>query len=434
MRALAIVALSFALACGGARSAAEPFDAGDLPDAAEDASTPDLPDAAVPDAGPVLHTGVLNGISGLRYVSGNTAGTTDAQGRFTYEDGAPIAFYAGGLLLARAPGAAFLTPFALTGNCAVTDGLRKLLTLLASLDADPAAGIQLPPLDPSSLAGQTLADIDLAQALAVLKPGAPLADPAAALDDLIREVDGEAWQETSADTFSQADSAVRSQGVATDGASWFFSWRLGLSHTTLDYAVLQSRTSAIPTALLVQYGDDHIGDIDVHDRELIVPLEDSKNFEHPRVAFYDADSLSFRSSVGLDRALQPDGVPWVAVWDGWLVTSRWNPVVELHLWDMTGSFSRSIPLRPAQGRLQGLKTRAGMAYATRDSDPKTVIKINLETGTVIELFQLPGIGELEGLALTSTGLHTLNANPGGTAMEFRHHVRTRAPVREQVCP
>src|SRR5438552_6310829 len=142
MRALGIFVL--AIGCAAGQPATEPFDAGDMPDAG---AVPDAVDAGAaidagnPDAGPVVHTGVLVGIAGLRYVSGNTGGTTDAQGSFKYEDGAPIAFYAGGLLLARVPGAALLTPFAMTGSWAATDALRKLLALLESLDADPADGI-----------------------------------------------------------------------------------------------------------------------------------------------------------------------------------------------------------------------------------------------------------------------------------------------------
>ncbi|MGZ6142126.1 MAG: hypothetical protein ACXWLM_02250 [Myxococcales bacterium] len=432
LRILALL-LTFGCAAGPiATPDAGEADAGEAPDAAV---APE--DAGAPDAGPSLHTGVLlfgeGPIAGLRTVSGSTEGQTDAHGSFRYEDGAQVAFYAGGLLLARVDGAALLTPFALAGRCSVTDKLRSLLALLESLDTDAAApGVQLPPLDPSLLAGQSLADP--AQALAVLAPGATLVDPAAALDDFVRQVDGEEWQETSVDTFSTADSAVRSQGVANDGQSWFFSWRLGLSRTALDYAVEASRTAAIPATLALQDGENHIGDIDVLGQTLYAPFEDGSKYDHPRVAFYDAQSLSFLSSVALDVALQPDGVPWVAVWQGMLVTAPWSPAPELHLWDMTGSFLRAIPLRPAQARLQGLKARGGVAWATRDSDPKAVIKIDLETGTVIELFQIPGIGEIEGLALDAAGLHTLNANPGGTAMEFRHHLRTRAPLREQVCP
>lgn len=397
-----------------------PQDAGTV---VEDAGTP-------PDAGPVLHGGILAGpISGLRTLSGGTAGATDADGGFVYEDGAQIAFYAGGLLLARVDPAPLLTPFALAGSCDATAKLRKLLTLLYSLDAN----LRIPPLDASLLAGQSLDDVDVAQALAALKPGAALVDPGDALDTFIRSVDGEEWTETSVDTFSTADSAVRSQGAASDGSSFWFSWRLGLSRTALDYSVQASKTAAIPADLALTDGENHIGDIDVLGSTLYAPLEDGSKYAHPRVAFFDAQSLSFENSVALDVARQPDGVPWVAQWRGYLVTAPWNPTPALNLWDMGGTFQRAIPLRPPQGRLQGLKASGGMAYATRDSDPKAVVKIDLETGTVIELFTIPGIGELEGLALNAAGLHTLNANPGATLMEFRHHIRTRGPLREQVC-
>jgi hypothetical protein len=433
MRRLAGLCLALA-ACGGAVAeapgAGEPADAA-VPDAgatdagATDAGTTDAGmqnDVGISDAGPVLHAGVLAGIQGLRYVSGAASGVTDAQGVFQWEEGARVAFYAGGLELAAVQPAPLLTPFALSGSCAAGPLLRKLLVLLATLDgASP---------DPALLAGKKLADIDLAAALAQLAPGKAIADENAAVDRFIAQVDEEDWQQTGEDRFSLQDSATRSQGVDTGGASYWFSWRFGLSRTALDYSVQASKAQAIPAQLLLE-GINHIGDITVRDGTLYAPLEDGSKFKHPRVAFFDAQTLQFRSSVTLDLALQPDGVPWLTVWDGMLVTSRWDPAAELHLWDMGGGFLRALPLRPAQGRIQGAKEQHGMLYATRDSDPKMVLKINLETGTVLELFPVPDTKEIEGIAVLGESLHTLGVISGGS--ELRHWKRVRPPLREQVC-
>src|SRR3954451_23721488 len=43
------------------------------------------------------------------------------------------------------------------------------------------------------------------------------------------------WRLVGTDTFHYQDTLMRSQGVATDGQSWFFSWQGGLSHTLDDY-------------------------------------------------------------------------------------------------------------------------------------------------------------------------------------------------------
>src|SRR5439155_18449521 len=102
-------------------------------------------------------------------------------------------------------------------------------------------------------------------------------------------------------------------------------WRLGLSRTALDYSVLAHKDEAIPAQLALLEGINHIGDISVRDTTLYAPFEDGTKYHHPRVGFFDAQTLAFRSSVKLDSALQPDGVPWVEVWEGMLVTSRWSP-------------------------------------------------------------------------------------------------------------
>jgi hypothetical protein len=162
-------------------------------------------------------------------------------------------------------------------------------------------------------------------------------------------------------------------------------------------------------------------------------MEDHPAYAHPRVGFYDAQTLSLRSSVALDHSLQPDGVPWVAQWNGQLVTSPWNPAAALNLFAMDGSFVRSIPLRPALDRIQGAKIGNGMMYAARDRLPKTVIKIVLETGTAIELFALPEVGEQEGIAIANGMLHTEDISPDKTKIELRHHRKARSSIRDQVC-
>jgi hypothetical protein len=421
MRAAAALCLLIA-ACGQGAAELSPPDAGELPDASV---VQPSPDAGSPDAGPALHEGVLFGVRGARYVSGATRGITDGGGAFQWEDGARVAFYSGGLELADIEPVPLLTPFALSGSCSAGPLLRKLLVLLATLDgASPDAKV---------LAGKKLADVDLSAALAQLAPGKPIADENAALDSFIAQIDGEDWQAAGVDKFSAADAATRSQGVVAIGSEYWFSWRLGISRTALDYSIQAKNDVAIPAQLALLEGINHIGDIAVRDGTLYASFEDGTKYKHPRVGFYDAQTLAFRSSVALDVALQPDGVPWVEVWNGMLVTSRWNPITELHLWDMAGNFLRAVPIRPQQSRFQGLKIQNGMAYAARDTDPKVIVKIDVETGTVLDLFPVPDTGELEGLAVLGETIHTLGIAPGATSSELRHWKRARAPLREQVC-
>src|SRR5438270_677000 len=119
---------------------------------------------------------------------------------------------------------------------------------------------------------------EVAQALARL--GKTPLDEQDALDRFIRVVDSEEWSESSRTTFGTANSAVRSQGAATDGASWFFSWRYGLQRSDLGYAVQLNNSAAIPLQLAVS-GSDHIGDIDVLDGTIYAGIEDSKSYRRP---------------------------------------------------------------------------------------------------------------------------------------------------------
>jgi hypothetical protein len=251
-------------------------------------------------------------------------------------------------------------------------------------------------------------------------------------------MDGEIWTPVSMETFDTINSAERSQGVTTDGTYWYFSWRLGLQKTDLDGNVVMSNALAIPLILALQ-GSDHIGDIDCWGGHLYVPIEDSASYSAPKVVLFDLD-LNAGTVFSIPNTLLTEGVPWVAV-DGprdSVYLAEWNPTPAIFVFalgDLT--YRREIPLSTTLGRIQGAKVFEGALYANADDDGKTAYKINLETGTVIELFALHASFEVEGLALLArpdgTLLHTLNATPTATAMEFRHYARTREPLRKLVC-
>ena len=452
-------------ACGsnstGAPDAGEPdggHDAGNPGiDAGHDAGTPeDAGTDAGMDAG--LDAGLLSGhfiagpgiapgpYMGVHYSAGDINGATDDAGTFSYPAGAQVDFSVGGLSLGTVPGAPVVTPFSLSGGCTITPQLTQLLVFLQSLDGDgnPANGVQLPAY-PAVLSG-SLASLTRAQVaadIAQLSPGTtPVADQAA-LDLFIMQVDGEAWTQQSMDTFDLLSSGIRSQGAATDGTDWLFSWRFGLSRTDMSYSVQVKNLEDIPALLLAQ-GSDHIGDIDVAGGWLYAGIEDSAHYQHPLIARYDPQSLDYQISFPIDVTKQPDGVPWVA-YDGdadEAFSSPWSPSPGINVFDGNDSmaFLRTIPLSPALDRIQGAKLWHGFMYASADISPlKTVWKINLDTGTAMAVLQMDlGTVEEEGLVFLERGdgtaMHTMNANSGSTAMEFRHHARTIPPLRDSICP
>src|SRR3954451_22362466 len=55
------------------------------------------------------------------------------------------------------------------------------------------------------------------------------------------------WNLVGTDTFRYHDALMRSQGVTTDGSSWFFSWQGGVSHT-LDNSSRLASTPCPPSS------------------------------------------------------------------------------------------------------------------------------------------------------------------------------------------
>jgi hypothetical protein len=184
-----------------------------------------------------VRTGYLQGgtgqrpgaISGVRYRSGDIGGYTDAEGRFSYRPGEPVSFFVGDVELGTARGAEVVTPFSLAGSCDMSEVLGKIVAFLYSLDADadPSNSLQIPTY---SEAGppQPIASLDDASLDAEIKSlagaGAGLVDARTAIDAFIALVDGEAWQQDGYDTFPLLAGLQRSQGAASDGRHWFFSW------------------------------------------------------------------------------------------------------------------------------------------------------------------------------------------------------------------
>jgi hypothetical protein len=385
------------------------------------------------------------GIGGVHFRSGTQSGFTDETGTFTYIVGEPVTFSLADVEFRPAAGAATISPWQLaaSGQCAQGPELVRLLVLFYSLDADgdPSNGTAVPvvPEGGTARAFVALSDADVAALVDQLIPGrTPIAGDSAE-DLFIRQMDGEVWQQIGIDQFPGQPGAVRSQGLTTDGSSWFFSWTLGLEKTDLDYKTEVSNITAIPPDLS-RLGDKHIGDIDYWNDTLYVPLEDSRVWMYPHIALYDPNTLTAIQSFALPTALLTDGVPWVAVDGprGVLYAAVWDPTVEIFVFDLaTVTYSRSIVLRPALGRIQGGKVFEGALYLSTDSAAQDIFKVNLDTGTVIPLFALNQNFEEEGLAFLARPdgslLHTLNVFSHGLGSELRHHQRTRLPLRQAVC-
>jgi hypothetical protein len=394
-------------------------------------------------------TGPLPGaIQGMHYRAGDHSGFTDATGSFNYAFGDSVVFSVGALEFEPVAAGVLVSPFQLArgSGCAVDEALNGVLQVVQSLDVDddPDNGIRLPEPSPAGTPTKvaSLGVNDLEAAIRGVRADATLVAADVALDRFIRQIDDEAWSEGPADTFEVLlDSLYRSQGVATDGRSWFFSARNHLQRTTFAFEVQAENESPIPQALRA-LGGNHIGDIDVYDGLLYAPVEDGPEHLHPTIVTYSADTLEPTGDVyPISTDLLTKGVPWVAV-DGprrRVYTAEWDPTLHINVLDLDAdlAFVKTIELSSPIGRIQGAKVFGGQMYASSDDDQKTIYKIDLDTGAVLTLFTLGTTGsEVEGLALLSS--------PGGARMRIENVVipnvqllqyrRTRDPLRDAICP
>ena len=455
-------------------------------------------------APPQLRGGTLAGgpggapgaIAGVDYRTAGAAGVTDAAGSFRYRDrrrGWPwggadaVRFSIGDVELGTVDGAALVTPFQLAGDrrCTTSDGVAQELRLLEALDGDrdPSNGIAIPAATRARadrlgrpVRAAALNDAQLAALVRQLTGAALVPDRAAVLDRFWDQVDDERWEERSQQAFSgdlgelaylsdlldrgqplplemveRQHGALRSQGVATDGTSWFFSWQFGLMRTRTDAAqtVTARNTLAIPPAIAA-LGGNHIGDIDLYDGTLYAPIEDGDKpagqteYLHPFIALYDAKTLRFTGEAHeLPQSLHVEGVPWVAVDGarGLLYTAEWSKTRVLNVFDLRSfRLLRTVPLSETLDRIQGAKVRDGFLYAFADvGESLPLHKIDPVTGhvTTVHHVAIPAGGEGEGLAFLpqadGTLLHTLDVAPLPNTVTMRNLALAQPSLRARAC-
>ncbi|MDB5999663.1 MAG: sorting protein [Rhizobacter sp.] len=236
----------------------------------------------------------------------------------------------------------------------------------------------------------------------------------------------EAWQLAGVDQFYANDAAksgiYRSQGIATDGKQWFFSWQYGLERAGNDFVSQQRNSSltpplnlspGIPADLLAQ-GLDHIGDIDYYNGFIYASLDSTQNDYHsPHIAIFNASDLSYTGTTfaisGAPSNPNNDVASWFAVdaARGLGYGKEYQNGNTLNVYSLTDwSFQRTITLDTSTHDIQGAKVFGDWLYMTSDNDEQSVYRANLLTGQVEELFQLPapaGDREVEGIALRDNG-------------------------------
>lgn len=203
---------------------------------------------------------------------------------------------------------------------------------------------------------------------------------------------------------------ARSQGVTTDGGSFIFSSKFGLLKTELDGTTwINFNADAIPAELKKNYDSAHIGGISCFDGIIYAALEDSKKWEYPICALFDADTLLFTGKwFLLSPELQLKGCPWVAADGarGLIYSARRDNSPELICYDIhTGELVKTVALSEEVHKIQGGEVFGDYLYVATNNKTQSIFKIDPASGDVSEIVErsLAKGSEGEGMTVTVSG-------------------------------
>lgn len=177
----------------------------------------------------------------------------------------------------------------------------------------------------------------------------------------------------------------RSQGIATDGETLYFSSKTTLIRTESDAKTLiNANYFAIPDELK-ELGIAHIGGMSYYNGYIYAGLEDSKVWDYPIVGVFDAVTLELVEYYIMDAELITRGMPWVCVNpdNGYLYcTDHSKNPTKLLVYDTANNmnFVKSVALEESPYAIQGAEFLGGELYAATNDDTQAIYKINPDTG------------------------------------------------------
>lgn len=197
----------------------------------------------------------------------------------------------------------------------------------------------------------------------------------------------------------------RSQGIACDGESFYFSSKTTLIKTESDArTVTNANYSAIPDELK-DLGIAHIGGMSYYNGFIYAGLEDSKVWDYPIIGVYDAQTLELVDYYIMDAELITRGMPWVTV-DAetgllYCADHSKNPT-KLLVYDTASkmAFVKEIPLEEVPYAIQGAEFCGGILYVATNDDTQAIYKINPADGNVEKHLDRNLTGGSEGEGMT----------------------------------
>ena len=250
---------------------------------------------------------------------------------------------------------------------------------------------------------------------------------------------GEIYPYESEHAVAGLETLTRSQDVTTDGEYFYFSGKHSLEKVNLGCnEIIALNHEAITDELKEKYNSQHIGGISCYNGIIYAALEDSKQWQHPIIALYDAGTLEYTGvCYELPTELLTRGVPWVTV-DGengvaYMGDSRnYTEIYKFSLYDFT--YLETITLSCEVQKIQGCEVADGILYAGTNDMTRAVFAIDLASGEAHKLFDRIMYeyklidnfgGEGEGLTILpmedGTYIHTLQLGTLFIDSSLRHY-------------
>ena len=193
------------------------------------------------------------------------------------------------------------------------------------------------------------------------------------------------------------DAMYAGQGITTDGEYYYTAGSMtgfnsnGLAKwdiATFDKVLVNY--GAIPEDLNKEHKSNYIGGISYYNGYIYAPLEDSKKWEHPVVALYDAQTLEYTGICHeFSNEILTRGASWICVdgEKGFLYSSHSGDADEIFCFDLnTFEYVKSIKLSENVGSIQGGEVYDGTLYVGTNDNTRAVYTINTDNGQVDKLF------------------------------------------------
>ena len=187
------------------------------------------------------------------------------------------------------------------------------------------------------------------------------------------------------------ESLERAQGVTTDGEYWYFSGKTSLVKIGFNnQTVYAYNYKALDGELSENYNSKHIGGISDYNGYIYASLEDSKQWQHPVIALYDAETLEYTGICHeVSSEILTRGIPWVAVdaENGFIYASHSKTVEEIHCFDLdTFEYVKSFAVSDPMDAIQGGEVYKGKLYVGTNDSTRAVYTIDVKSGKVEKLF------------------------------------------------